>query len=206
MDTRAFLIVDVQNDFCPGGSLAVNGGDEVVPVINALQPRFSRIVATQDWHPVGHVSFASAHAGKKAQDAIEAGGIHQVLWPDHCVQGTRGAELHPMLDARGIGLVLRKGMSVGMDSYSAFFENDRKTETGLSWYLKGFKVREVFICGLATDYCVFFSAMDARRLGFKVTLVADACRGVGFPSGSIDRVLSEMRKAGVTVVESGKIP
>jgi nicotinamidase/pyrazinamidase len=183
----------------------VNGGDEVVAVINALQPRFSRIVATQDWHPVGHVSFASAHAGKKALDTIEAGGIHQVLWPDHCIQGTRGAELHPMLDVRGIGLVLRKGMSMGLDSYSAFFENDRKTETGLNQYLKGLKVREVFICGLTTDYCVFFSSMDARRLGFKVSLIADACRGVGFPSGSIDKALSEMRRAGVTVVESGKI-
>jgi nicotinamidase-related amidase len=206
MDSRVLLIVDVQNDFCPGGSLAVNGGDEVVAVINTLLSRFPRAVATQDWHPVGHVSFASSHPGKKVLDTIDAGGTHQVLWPDHCVQGTRGAELHPMLDVRGIGLVLRKGMSMGMDSYSAFFENDRKTETGLSQYLEGLKLREVFVCGLATDYCVFFSAMDARRLGFKVSLVADACRGVDFPSGSIDKALSEMRKAGVTSVESGKIP
>jgi nicotinamidase/pyrazinamidase len=204
-DPRVLLIVDVQNDFCPGGSLAVDGGDGVIPVINSLFPKFPRAVATQDWHPRGHVSFASSHAGKKDLDTADAGGIRQVLWPDHCVQGTRGSELNQMLDDRGIGLILRKGMRKDMDSYSAFFENDRKTETGLRQYLKGLKVNEVFICGLATDYCVFFSAMDARGLGFKVTLVADACRGVDYPSGSIGKALSEMRRAGVNIVDSGEI-
>jgi nicotinamidase/pyrazinamidase len=204
-DTRALLIVDVQNDFCPGGSLAVDGGDGIVPVINSLTARLPRSVATQDWHPVGHVSFASSHEGMKALDTIVAGGIPQVLWPDHCVQATHGAELHPGLDAGRIGLVLRKGMNTDLDSYSAFFENDRKTETGLKQYFKGLEIREIFVCGLATDYCVFFTAMDARRLGFKVTLITDACRGVDFPSGSIGKALSEMREAGVAMAESGEI-
>lgn len=201
-DDRVLLIIDVQNDFCPGGSLAVDRGDEVVPVINALMPRFPRVVATQDWHPVDHVSFASRHAGRKVLDLIEVDGIRQVLWPDHCVQATRGAELDPRLDPRRIGMVLRKGMRRTLDSYSAFFENDRKTETGLRHYLKGFKVREIALCGLATDYCVYFSAMDARRLGLSVTLIGDACRGVDYPKGNVGKALSEMKKAGVKIVDS----
>ena len=204
-DGRVLLVIDVQNDFCPGGSLAVEQGDEVVPVINALMTKFSRVVATQDWHPVDHVSFASSHEGRKVLDTIEAEGIRQVLWPDHCVQGTRGADIHPRLDTRGIGLLLRKGMRRNLDSYSAFFENDKKTETGLKPYLKGFKIREVFVCGLATDYCVFSTAMDARRLGFDVTVIPDACRGVDFPRGNIELSLAEMRKAGVLLMESTKL-
>ncbi len=204
-ESRVLLIIDVQNDFCPGGGLAVKGGDLVVPVINAVIPRFHRVAATQDWHPAGHVSFASSHAGARVFDVVDAGGINQTLWPDHCVQGTRGAELHPGLDVKGIGLILRKGMSAGMDSYSAFFENDRRTETGLQRYLKGLKVRDVYVCGLATDYCVFYTSMDARRLGFRVAVVKDACRGVDQPAGSVERALSEMIKAGVTVAESGEI-
>jgi nicotinamidase/pyrazinamidase len=204
-DSRALLIVDVQNDFCPGGSLAVDTGDEVVPVINSIMKKFTRIVATQDWHPMGHVSFASSHTGKAVLETVEAGGISQVLWPDHCVQGSRGAELHPGLDVRGIGLLLRKGMDRNMDSYSAFFENDRKTETGLRYYLKGLKVRELFVCGLATDYCVFYSAMDALGLGLSVTLVTDACRGVDKPSGSVADALFKMKKGGVAMAESARI-
>lgn len=199
---RALLVVDVQNDFCPGGSLAVEQGDQVVPVINALMSGFSLVVATQDWHPPDHVSFASSHAGHKPLDVVQAGGIRQVLWPDHCVRGTRGADLHPRLDAARVGLLLRKGMRPALDSYSAFFENDRRTDTGLRHYLTGLKVGEVVVCGLATDYCVLSSAMDARRLGFHVTLVSDACRGVNFPEGSLSRALQAMKDAGVRVVTS----
>ena len=202
---RVLLIIDVQNDFCPGGSLAVESGDEVVPVINAILPLFSRVVATQDWHPPDHVSFASSHPGRKPLDVVDAGGIEQVLWPDHCIQATRGAELHPRLSVGRVELVLRKGLRQRLDSYSAFFENDHRTDTGLRFYLKGMRAREVFICGLATDYCVRASALDARRLGFPVTLVGDACRGVDFPKGSVERSLAEMRKAGVRVTESAAL-
>jgi nicotinamidase/pyrazinamidase len=201
----ALLVVDVQNDFCPGGNLAVESGDEVVPVINRLMPGFPIVVATQDWHPPDHVSFASTHPERKPLDMIDAEGIDQVLWPDHCVQGTRGAELHPRLESGRIGLVLRKGMRPMLDSYSAFFENDRRTDTGLRHYLKGMKVRHLCICGLATDYCVLASALDARRLGLRVTLVLDACRGVDFPQGSIERAIASMQKAGVLVTDSAAL-
>jgi nicotinamidase/pyrazinamidase len=201
----ALLVVDVQNDFCPGGSLAVESGDEVVPVINRLMPAFPLVVATQDWHPPNHVSFASIHNGRKPLDLIDAQGIEQVLWPDHCVQGTRGAELHPRLESGRIGLVLRKGMRETLDSYSAFFENDHRTDTGLRHYLKGMKVQDLYVCGLATDYCVLASALDARRLGFRVTLVRDACRGVDFPRGSIEKAIALMQKAGARVMESGAL-
>jgi nicotinamidase/pyrazinamidase len=186
-DNRILLIIDVQNDFCPGGSLAVDDGNAVVSVVNRLMPSFSHVVATEDWHPPDHVSFASRHPGRKPLEIIDAGGIQQVLWPDRCVQGTRGAELHPRLDAARIGLLLRKGMRPGLDSYSAFFENDHRTDTGLRHYLKGLRLREIFLCGLATDYCVLASAMNARGRGFRVTLVRDACRGVGFPQGSVEK-------------------
>lgn len=199
---RVLLIIDVQNDFCPGGSLAVEDGDAVVPVINALMPLFHRVVATQDWHPPDHVSFASSHPGRKPLDRVGAGGIEQVLWPDHCVQASRGAELHPRLETGRIELVLRKGLRKNLDSYSAFFENDRRTDTGLRFYLKGIGTREIYLCGLATDYCVFASAMDARWLGFRVTLVRDACRGVDFPKGSVQEALAAMEKAGVAMTES----
>jgi len=203
---RALLLVDVQNDFCPAGSLAVERGDEVVAVINRISPAFTRVVATQDWHPRDHLSFASNHPGRRPLETIEVNGIEQVLWPDHCLQGTPGAELHPQLDSRGIGLILRKGMRSGLDSYSAFFENDRSTRTGLAEYLRGLGIEELVICGLATDYCVLASAMDARGLGFGVTLVRDACRGVDHPAGSVGRALAAMEKAGVRVVESSAVP
>jgi nicotinamidase/pyrazinamidase len=202
---RVLLIIDVQNDFCPGGSLAVDGGDEVVPVINGILPLFTRVVATQDWHPADHVSFASGHPGRKPLDVVDAGGIEQMLWPDHCIQGTRGAELHSRLAVGRVELVLRKGLRRALDSYSAFFENDHRTDTGLRFYLKGLRAREIFICGLATDYCVRASALDARRLGFTVSLVSDACRGVDFPRGSVEKSLAEMRKAGVRVTESAAL-
>jgi nicotinamidase/pyrazinamidase len=202
---RVLLVIDVQNDFCPGGSLAVEDGEAVVPVINRIMPLFARVVATQDWHPADHVSFAGSHPGHKPLDIIDAGGIEQVLWPDHCVQGTRGAELNGRLEAGKIELVVRKGLRKGMDSYSAFFENDRRTETGLRYYLKGLRARELFVCGLATDYCVLASALDARKVGFKVTLVRDACRGVDYPKGSVDKALAAMEKAGVKMVESAAL-
>jgi nicotinamidase/pyrazinamidase len=201
-DDRALLVIDVQNDFCPGGSLAVDDGDAVVNVINGVLRRFSRVAATQDWHPADHVSFASQHPGRKPLDVVDASGIEQVLWPDHCIQGTRGAELHPRLDAGRVGLLLRKGMRPGLDSYSAFLENDHRTDTGLRFWLKGLRVREVVLCGLATDYCVRASALDARRLGFRVTLLHDACRGVDVPKGSVEKALAEMRRAGVRIIDS----
>ena len=199
---RMLLVVDVQNDFCPGGALAVERGDEVVDVINRISPRFPWVVATQDWHPPDHVSFASSHPGKPILDTVDAGGVAQVLWPDHCVQGTRGAELHPRLDQRQMRLIVRKGTSRTLDSYSAFFENDRKTPTGLSHCVKGLGLTEVFVCGLATDYCVRASALDARELGLRVFLVADACRGVDQPPGSLREAIAAMEKAGVRVIQS----
>ena len=204
-DERVLLIIDVQNDFCPGGSLAVEEGDAVVPVINRIMPLFSRVIATQDWHPSDHVSFAAGHPGRKPLDVVDAGGIEQVLWPDHCVQGTRGAELHPRLEVGRIELVLRKGLRRMLDSYSAFFENDHATDTGLRFYLKGMRARDIFLCGLATDYCVLASAMDARKLGFRVTLVSDACRGVDYPTGSVGKALAAMKASGVRIVESAAL-
>lgn len=201
-DRRVLLVVDVQNDFCPGGSLAVANGDQVAPVINGLMPLFDRVVATQDWHPKDHVSFASNHPGKNVLDIVDADGIQQVLWPDHCVQGTTGAELISRLEVGRIELVLRKGLHRRLDSYSAFFENDHVTDTGLRFYLTGLGAREIFLCGLTTDYCVRSSALDALGLGFDVTVIVDACRGVDFPQGSVDRALSEMREAGVRLVGS----
>jgi len=202
---RVLLVVDVQNDFCPGGSLAVDEGDQVAPVINRLMPLFDRVVATQDWHPTDHVSFASSHPGKKVLDIVDADGIEQVLWPDHCVQGTRGAELFPRLQVGSIELVLRKGLHRRLDSYSAFFENDHTTDTGLRFYLSGVGTKEIFLCGLTTDYCVRSSALDARRLGFEVTVIRDACRGVGFPIGSVEKALSEMKAAGVRLITSEEV-
>jgi nicotinamidase/pyrazinamidase len=201
-NARALLVVDVQNDFCPGGSLAVEEGDHVVEVINRLMPLFERVVATQDWHPKDHVSFASSHPGKKVLDIVDSDGIQQVLWPDHCVQGTPGAELFSRLEIGRIELVLRKGLRRRLDSYSAFFENDHVTDTGLRYYLAGLGIREIFLCGLATDYCVRSSAVDARRLGFEVSVVRDACRGVDFPQGSVEKALAEMKAAGVRLVSS----
>jgi len=202
---RALLVVDVQNDFCPGGSLAVEEGDQVVPVINRLMPLFDRVVATQDWHPKDHVSFASSHPGRKVLDVVDADGVEQVLWPDHCVQGTRGADLFPLLSIGGIELVLRKGLRPRLDSYSAFFENDHRTDTGLRYYLEGLGTRQLYLCGLATDYCVRASALDARRLGFEVSVVRDACRGVDFPKCGVEKAWKEMEAEGVRLVISADV-
>ncbi len=203
---RALLAIDVQNDFCPGGSLAVREGDQVVPVINRLSARFERFVATQDWHPPGHVSFASSHPGARPFQTVELpDGQKQVLWPDHCLAGSRGAELHPGLDATRVQLVLRKGTRVGLDSYSAFFENDRRTPTGLVFYLRGLGLEELFLCGLATDVCVYYSAKDALELGFAVRLVQDACRGIDVPAGSLAERMAELAGGGVRILSSAEV-
>lgn len=199
---RALLVIDVQNDFCPGGALAVPEGDRVVPVINRLMPLFPLVVATRDWHPEGHISFASRHAGKKPTDSVSVYGVDQLLWPDHCIMASSGAAFHPKLDMRPVNLILNKGTRKDLDSYSAFFENDRKTSTGMESYLKGLGFSEVYVCGLAEDVCVFFTAADAKRLGFRTYVVADAVRGVDTPSGSLVSARKKMEGDGITYVSS----
>ena len=195
-DTDMLIVVDVQNDFCPGGTLAVPEGDAVVPVINRLSTRFAHRVLTQDWHPAGHSSFAAAHDGKAPFETTEMTYGTQVLWPDHCVQGTEGAAFHPDLHVDGADLIIRKGFRSAVDSYSAFFENDRTTPTGLAGYLRDRGFDSVVLVGLATDFCVAYSALDARRLGFTTTLVTDGCRAIDL-NGSLDTAMKEMAAAGV---------
>jgi nicotinamidase/pyrazinamidase len=198
----SLLVVDVQRDFCAGGALPVPGGEEVVPVVNHLMRGFGSVVATQDWHTPGHISFASTHAGKNPFDRLMVNGIEQVLWPDHCVQGSTGAAFHPDLDVDSLHLILRKGFRPDLDSYSAFFENDRQTPTGLSSYLREIGVSSLYLCGLAADVCVFYSAMDAVRIGYKIFIIEDAVRGVDVPPGNISRTRREMKTAGVGFVHS----
>ncbi len=174
----ALLIIDMQNDFLPGGSLAVANGDQVIPIINKLQNDYELVVATQDWHPADHGSFASQHPGRKAFELAELGGLPQVLWPDHCVQGTGGAELSKDLEQKRVAAVFRKGMNAQIDSYSAFFDNGHKNATGLEGFLKSLGVEEVHICGLAADFCVFYSAMDTLALGFRVAIIDSATRAI----------------------------
>lgn len=201
---RALLIIDVQNDFCPGGSLAVPGGDEVVKPINALMDTFDCVVQTQDWHPQDHTSFASNHTGKDPFGTVKMEYGEQVLWPDHCVQGTKGAEFHPELRTQPSQLIIRKGFRKKIDSYSAFFENDQKTVTGLHGYLQARKVKELVVTGLATDFCVKWSVIDALKLGYAVTLVEDAVRGIDM-DGSVKKAFNEMTEAGVTVKNANQI-
>lgn len=202
---KALLLVDVQNDFCPGGSLEVKDGDKIVPVINNIMNKFEIIVATQDWHPQDHVSFASNHKGKNVFDQVEIDGINQILWPDHCVQGTEGADLQKDLNIKSINLILRKGMNPAVDSYSAFTENDMKTITGLHGYLNTLNVAEVFVCGLATDVCVYYTATDSVKYGFKTTVVADAARGIDNPPGNLERILNDMRNKGINVINTSEL-
>jgi nicotinamidase/pyrazinamidase len=206
----ALLAIDVQNDFCPGGALAVRDGGAVAAPLNALAAALAaaggRVAATQDWHPAGHASFASAHPGKQPGDTVDLGETRgQALWPDHCVQGTWGAAFHEGLDLRPAHVIVRKGFRPGLDSYSAFFENDRKTPTGLEGWLRGLGIGTVIIGGLATDYCVCYSAMDAKRRGFDVMVVEDAVRGVDYPSGSVERAIAEMRAAGIVFAASADL-
>jgi nicotinamidase/pyrazinamidase len=202
---NALVIVDVQNDFCPGGALAVPEGDQVVPVINRIQPHFDFVVATQDWHPPNHGSFAANHEGKQPGDVVELGGLEQVLWPVHCVQHTPGAAFHESLHQARIARVFQKGTDPGIDSYSGFFDNGHRKATGLDEYLKEQAVDEVYVCGLATDYCVKLTALDALRLGFVTYLIDDASRGVNLTPDDVVRAVDEMRSHGVSVVQSERI-
>ena len=198
------LVVDVQNDFCPGGNLAVPDGDAVVPVINRLAAAFEHVVLTQDWHPAGHTSFASSHAGKAPFEVIEMPYGPQVLWPDHCVQGSKGAAFHSDLDIPHAQLVIRKGYRAAIDSYSAFYENDHATPTGLAGYLRERGFARVFATGLALDFCVRYSAEDAVACGFETVLIDDACRAID-NEGSVDAARASFAEKGVTVIESGRI-
>jgi nicotinamidase/pyrazinamidase len=198
------VAIDVQNDFCPGGALAVPRGDEVVPAINRLAPWFPHVVLTQDWHPRGHVSFASSHPGRKPFERIQVSYGEQVLWPDHCVPGTAGAELHRGLDTLGADLVVRKGKDPAIDSYSAFYENDHRTSTGLVGYLRERGSRRLFLAGLATDFCVQYSALDARREGFDVFVVEDGVRGIDL-DGSLAAAWERMARAGVRRIRETEI-
>ena len=197
-DGEVLLIVDVQNDFCPGGALAVPQGDEIVPVVNRLAHEFAHVILTQGWHPRGHASFASSHRGKQPFDTIEVSYGQQILWPDHCVQGTQGAAFHPRLDVPRAELAIRKGFRSAIDSYSAFRENDRRTPTGLASYLKERGFERITLSGLATDFCVLFSAIDAREAGFEVSVATSACRGIDV-DGSLSRAMRSMGEAGVTI-------
>jgi nicotinamidase/pyrazinamidase len=200
----ALVVVDVQNDFCPGGRLAVQKGDEVVPLVNELARRFENVVLTQDWHPAGHQSFATSHPGSKPFDSIKLAYGEQVLWPDHCLQGSDGAALHKDLAVPHAQLVIRKGWRRDLDSYSAFLEADRKSRTGLEGYLDERGVRRVFVCGLATDFCVAWTALDARKLGFKSAVIEDACRAIDL-QGSLAAAWEKMKKAGVERLQSADL-
>ncbi|MCX7961811.1 MAG: bifunctional nicotinamidase/pyrazinamidase [Burkholderiales bacterium] len=204
MRDACLIVVDVQNDFVPGGALAVPRGDEVVPVINRLAARFENVVLTQDWHPKGHASFASSHAGRKPFETIALAYGPQVLWPDHCVQGTRGAALCDGLDIPHAQLVVRKGYHRDIDSYSAFLEADRKTPTGLAGYLRERGLARLYICGLATDFCVAWTALDARAAGFETAVIEDACRAIDL-EGSLEKAWREMAKAGVARLQSSEV-
>jgi nicotinamidase/pyrazinamidase len=195
-ENRVLLVVDVQNDFCPGGALGVPGGDELPAVISKLSRRFAHVILTQDWHPEDHLSFASSHPGSKPFSTVELSYGPQVLWPDHCVQNTEGAAFHPDLKVEHCELIVRKGYHRDIDSYSAFFENDRSTPTGLAGYLRERGLNRLFLVGLATDFCVAYSALDARRLGFEVTVIESACKGIDL-DGSLEASWLQMEEAGV---------
>jgi nicotinamidase/pyrazinamidase len=198
------LVIDVQNDFCPGGALAVPHGDDVIAPIHRIAPHFEHIVLTQDWHPADHASFAASHPGREPFDSIQLDYGAQTLWPPHCVQGARGADFHPALALTRAELILRKGFRSQIDSYSAFFENDRSTPTGLAGYLAERSLTRVFLCGLAYDYCVGYSALDARRLGLAAFVVRDACRAIGL-NGSVAAMDAEFARAGVSVLDSSEM-
>jgi nicotinamidase/pyrazinamidase len=195
---RALLVIDVQNDFCPGGALAVAGGDEIVTQVNALMAEFEAVVLTQDWHPSGHSSFASSHPGKAPFESMGMPYGEQTLWPDHCVQGSEGANFHPTLNTDRADLIVRKGFRAAIDSYSAFFENDRTTPTGLDGYLRTRGITELVLVGLATDFCVNYSAQDAAKLGYAVTVREDLCRAIDL-GGSLNAARADMAAHGVII-------
>ncbi len=201
----ALILVDIQNDFLPGGALAVPEGDRIVPIVNSLLPRFELIVATQDWHPPGHASFAANHPGRKPYEQIDLDGLPQTLWPVHCVQNTGGALLAPALDTRRVARVFPKGTDARIDSYSGLFDNGHRQSTGLAEWLHERGVTGIHVVGLATDYCVKFTALDAVQEGFRVHLIEDACRGVNLAPDDTDRALDQMRNAGVRVIRSREV-
>ena len=203
---KTLILVDIQNDFLPGGALAVPEGDVIVPIVNRLLPRFDLVVATQDWHPADHGSFATNHAGKNAFENIDLNGLPQTLWPAHCVQNTGGACFAPGLDTRRVARVFPKGTDARVDSYSGLFDNGRRSSSGLAEWLKERGARDLWVCGLATDFCVKFTALDAIAEGFRVHLITDACRGIDLPSGNVAAALAEMQAAGVRLVTSQELP
>jgi nicotinamidase/pyrazinamidase len=202
---KALIVVDVQNDFIPGGALPVPEGNLVVPIINELQSHFDLVVATQDWHPANHGSFAANHGGKKPGEVIDLHDLAQILWPVHCVQNTAGAAFVPELQTQSFDQVFVKGTDPAIDSYSGFFDNGHRKATGLGDYLKHKKVAEVYVVGLATDYCVKFTALDARGEGFQTFLIEDACRGVNLKPEDVSKAVEEMKKKGVQVTSSNKV-
>jgi nicotinamidase/pyrazinamidase len=199
MKKNVLLIIDIQNDFCPGGNLAVPDGDKIIPVVNKIMDKFYKVVATQDWHPKNHISFASTHK-KQLYETIEVNGVLQTLWPDHCVQGSYGAELHKDLNIEEIDLILRKGTNPQIDSYSAFLENDKQTKTGLDGYLNSLGIKEVYVCGLALDYCVYYTATDAVKFGFETYVIVDATKGVDVPKGNVEKVIQHMKSLGIKII------
>ncbi|WP_194974559.1 bifunctional nicotinamidase/pyrazinamidase [Aquiflexum lacus] len=205
MKTKALIIVDVQNDFLPGGALAVKDGDKIIPIINDLQKEFDFIVATQDWHPSNHGSFADNHEGKEIGEFIDLNGINQILWPVHCVQGSFGAEFHKDLKRDNWKAIFQKGSNPLVDSYSGFFDNNKQGDTGLSDYLKTQGIKEVFICGLATDYCVKFTVFDAVAEGFKTFLISDATKAVNIHPNDYDIALEQMKDIGAAIIHSGSV-
>ncbi len=201
---KALLIVDIQNDFCPGGALAVPNGDTVVPIVNKLIDRFDVVIQTQDWHPAGHSSFASSHEEKNPYETIEVYYGTQILWPDHCVQGTEGADFHPDLNTKKTQVIIRKGFRKAIDSYSTFFENDQKTTTGLTGYLKQRRITDLYIVGLATDFCVKWSVLDGIDEGFTMHVVEDAVQGIDL-EGSLDAAWIEMKEKGAKITTSDQL-
>ena len=199
---KTLILVDIQNDFIPGGALAVANGDEVVAVANQLMPQFDLVIATQDWHPAAHGSFASQHEGVQIGDVFSLNGIQQIAWPDHCVQGTRGAEFVAGLNSESVDHVVQKGTDCQIDSYSGFFDNDGRSATGMAALLKKHGATEVSVMGLATDYCVKFTVLDALQLGYRVRVVTSGCRGVNLSPGDVDAALEEMKAAGAEFVTS----
>jgi nicotinamidase/pyrazinamidase len=199
---NALILVDIQNDFVPGGALPVSEGGRIIPIVNRIQSQFDLVVATQDWHPANHGSFATNHPGKKAGDLIDLDGLPQILWPVHCVQNSVGAAFVPAFEVNQVTEVFQKGTDPRIDSYSSFFDNGHRKATGLGDFLKSRNVTDVFVAGLATDYCVKFTALDALGLGFKTHLVAEACRGVNLQPDDVTNAIREMEKAGVTLVKS----
>ena len=202
---NALIIIDLQNDFCEGGSLEVGPTTGILPIINKISKIFDKVVATQDWHPLGHVSFATSHAGYSPFDVIDVDGVEQTLWPEHCVQGTEGAAFHDKLDLDPVDTIIRKGTERDMDSYSGFLENDNETETGLKGYLRSLGINKIYLTGLATDVCVLNTALDGVKMGFETYLLEDATLGVDEPAGSVKDALDEMEAAGVNIIKSQQL-